>query len=80
MVVSRGVSLGTVGKLLLYALPYFFVFTVPMATLLGILLGFMRMSTDNEVTRPQSLGEWGSCGFCRPWRAWPSWHGWPPKF
>ena len=36
LVVTRGVGMGVVGRLLLYALPYFFVFAVPMATLLMV--------------------------------------------
>lgn len=56
LVVSRGVGLGVVGSLLLYALPYFFVFTIPMATLLGVLLAFLRLSSDNEVTALKAAG------------------------
>ena len=56
LVVTKGVSLGVVGRLLLYTLPYFFVFAVPMATLLGVLLGFMRMSADNEITALKASG------------------------
>lgn len=56
LVVSRGVELGVVARLLLYTMPYFFVFAVPMATLLGVLLGFMRLSADNEVTAAKAAG------------------------
>ncbi len=56
LVVSRGVGLSVVGRLLLYALPYFFVFTIPMATLLGVLLAFLRLSADNEVTALKAAG------------------------
>ncbi|MGD8560907.1 MAG: LPS export ABC transporter permease LptF [Desulfarculaceae bacterium] len=56
LVVRRGVGLDVVGKLLIYGLPYFFVFTVPMATLLGVLLAFMRLSSDNEITALKSAG------------------------
>lgn len=56
LVVTRGVSLGVVGQLLLYTLPYFFVFTIPMATLLSVLLGFLRLSSDNEITALKAAG------------------------
>ena len=56
LVVARGVGLDVVGSLLVYTLPYFFVFTVPMATLLSVLLAFLRLSTDNEVTAIKAAG------------------------
>ncbi len=56
LVVSRGVGLDVVARLLLYTLPYFFVFTVPMATLLGVLLAFLRLSSDNEITAIKAAG------------------------
>ncbi len=56
LVVTRGVGLNVVGRLLLYALPYFFVFTIPMATLLGVLLAFLRLSADNEIVALKAAG------------------------
>ena len=56
LVVTRGVGLEVVGRLLLYTMPYFLVFTVPMATLLGVLLGLLRLSADNELTALKSAG------------------------
>jgi len=56
LVVARGVGLDVVGRLLIYALPYFFVFTVPMSTLLAVLLAFLRLSSDNEVTALKAAG------------------------
>lgn len=56
LVVARGVGLDVVGRLLLYALPYFFVFTVPMANLLAVMLAFLRLSSDNEVTAVKAAG------------------------
>ena len=56
LVINKGVGLDVVGLLLFYMLPYFFVFTVPMATLLGVLLGFVRLSSDNEVTVMKASG------------------------
>jgi lipopolysaccharide export system permease protein len=56
LVVAKGVGLDVVGRLLLYTMPYFFVFTVPMATLLGVLLAFLRLSSDNEITALKAAG------------------------
>ncbi|MCB2189649.1 MAG: LPS export ABC transporter permease LptF [Deltaproteobacteria bacterium] len=56
LVVTRGVGLTVVLRLLLYTLPYFFVFTIPMATLLGVLLAFLRLSQDNEITALKAAG------------------------
>ena len=56
MVVSRGVGLDVVGRLLLYVIPYFLAHSIPMATMLAVLLGFMRLSSDNEITALKSAG------------------------
>ncbi|CAO0823589.1 lipopolysaccharide export system permease protein [Desulfarculales bacterium] len=56
LVVTRGVGLDVVGRLLLYTLPYFFVFTIPVATLLSVLLAFLRLSGDNEITALKAAG------------------------
>jgi lipopolysaccharide export system permease protein len=56
LVVTKGVGLDIVLQLLLYTLPYFFVFTIPMATLLGVLLAFLRLSSDNEITALKAAG------------------------
>jgi lipopolysaccharide export system permease protein len=56
LVVSRGVGLDVVGRLLLYTMPYFLVFTIPMATLLGVLIAFLRLSSDNEIVALKAAG------------------------
>ncbi|MCF8034486.1 MAG: LPS export ABC transporter permease LptF [Desulfarculaceae bacterium] len=56
LVVSRGVGLSVVGRLLLYTMPYFLVFTIPMATLLGVLIAFLRLSSDNEIVAIKAAG------------------------
>jgi lipopolysaccharide export system permease protein len=48
--------LADLGMLLLYSLPYFFVFTIPMATLLAVLLAFARLAHDNEITAMKTAG------------------------
>ena len=51
-----GSGLADFGKVLLYSLPYFFAFTIPMATLLAVLLAFARLAHDNELTAMKAAG------------------------
>ena len=54
--VSKGVSPHYLVKLLIYVLPATLVVTIPMATLVGILLSLGRFSTDNEITAMKAHG------------------------
>jgi lipopolysaccharide export system permease protein len=56
LVVSRGVPLMDVGRMILYLMPSFLVFTIPMAFLLAVLLAFGRFSADNEITVLKASG------------------------
>jgi lipopolysaccharide export system permease protein len=56
MVVNHGVSLGEVLGLIGYILPAFLELTLGMAVLLGVLLGFGRMSGDQEMTAARACG------------------------
>lgn len=49
LVVSRGVPLADVSRMIMYLVPSFLVFTIPMAFLLAVLLTFGRLSADNEI-------------------------------
>ncbi len=49
LVVSHGVPLADVSRMILYLVPSFLVFTIPMAFLLAVLLAFGRLSADNEI-------------------------------
>jgi lipopolysaccharide export system permease protein len=51
-----GSGLADFGKLLIYLIPYLFAFTVPMATLIAILLAFARLAHDNELTAMKAAG------------------------
>jgi lipopolysaccharide export system permease protein len=44
------------GRLFLYSLPYLLAFAIPMATLLGILLAFTRLVSDNEISALKAAG------------------------
>jgi lipopolysaccharide export system permease protein len=56
MVVNRGVSLRDVLAIVGYILPSFFELTFPMAVLLGVLLGFGRMSAERELIAARACG------------------------
>jgi len=53
---AGGSGLADFLKLLLYSLPYIFAFTVPMATLIAVLVTFSRLSLDNEITAMKAAG------------------------
>lgn len=56
LIVSYGVQLADVGLLLLYILPPFFVFTIPMSFLLAVLMAVSRLSSDSEITAMKAGG------------------------
>ena len=56
LIVSRGASIVLILNLLLYISPSFLVFTIPMAVLVATLLGFGRLSSDNEITAFKASG------------------------
>jgi lipopolysaccharide export system permease protein len=56
MVINKGVPFTETAKLFAYLLPAFLVITLPLALLLGILLGFGRLSTDSEIVALKSSG------------------------
>lgn len=54
--IAKDVSTVTIFKILIYLLPDLLSFTIPMATLMGILAGLSRMSTDSEIVAFKTLG------------------------
>jgi len=56
LVVNHGVGLGEVMALIGYIMPGFLELSFPMAVLLGVLLGFGRMSSDQELTAARACG------------------------
>src|SRR5882762_10711025 len=56
MVVNHGVTLGDVASLIGYIMPAFLELTFPMAVLLGVLMGFGRMSGDRELIAARACG------------------------
>jgi lipopolysaccharide export system permease protein len=49
LVITRGVPLSDIARMIGYLMPSFLVFTIPMAFLLAVLLAFGRLSADNEI-------------------------------
>jgi lipopolysaccharide export system permease protein len=56
MVVNKGVPPLEIVKLFLFLLPTFLVITLPLAFLLGVLLGFGRLSADSELIALKASG------------------------
>jgi lipopolysaccharide export system permease protein len=56
LLVNKGVSLFDIGKLLIYFLPSSLIFMIPIALLLGVLITFVRLSSDNEIVAFKASG------------------------
>ena len=56
MIVQKGVGLWDIIRLLGYTLPFLFVYIIPMTSFISILWGFLRLSSDNEVTALKASG------------------------
>lgn len=56
LVINKGVDTTSVGKLFLLLIPYLFTYTLPVATLVAVLLAFGRLSSDNEIIAIRSGG------------------------
>ncbi len=49
MIVNQRVGAGAVGLLLIYMMPYFLQYVIPMSVMMAVLLATLRMSGDNEI-------------------------------
>lgn len=56
MIVNQKVGIGPVLLLLLYTMPYFLQFVIPMSVMMAVLLALLRMSGDNEITALKAGG------------------------
>ncbi|MBW1868316.1 MAG: LPS export ABC transporter permease LptF [Deltaproteobacteria bacterium] len=56
LIISQGVGLSTVILMLVYSMPYFLIFVIPMSAMLAILLAFLRLSSDNEIIALKASG------------------------
>ena len=55
-VVNYDVDAWVIGLMLLYSVPFFLQFVIPMAVMMGILLAFLRLSSDNETVAMKACG------------------------
>ena len=60
MIVRNSASLGSILEIVFFTLPDMFTVTIPMAVLVGILLGLSRLAADSEITamRASGIGVW----------------------
>ncbi len=49
MVVNYGIGLIVILKILVYSTPFFLMYVIPMATMMAVLLTFLRLSGENEI-------------------------------
>ncbi|MFH1076166.1 MAG: LPS export ABC transporter permease LptF [Pseudomonadota bacterium] len=56
LIVTKGINPSYVGLLILYSMPYILMYTFPVSILMSVLLAFMRLSHDNEVTAMKASG------------------------
>ncbi|MGD8366903.1 MAG: LPS export ABC transporter permease LptF [Desulfobacterales bacterium] len=56
LIINYRIGLLTVCKMLLYSMPFFLEFIVPMAVMMAVLMTFLRMSSDNEIVALKAGG------------------------
>ncbi len=56
MAARNSASLGTVAKIFLFMLPNILSLSIPMAVLVGVLLGLSRLAADSEITAMRAVG------------------------
>jgi len=56
LMVNKGINLLDIARLIVYLLPSFMLFTIPIALLIAILIALGRLSADNEITAIKASG------------------------
>lgn len=56
LVINKGVSLSSIVKIVIFLMPSFLLFTLPIALLISILIAMGRLSADNELTALKTSG------------------------
>lgn len=56
MMVNKGISLWDISRLILFIMPSFLTFTMPISFLIAVLIGLGRLSEDNEITVLRAAG------------------------
>lgn len=56
LMVNKGINASDIAKLILFLMPYFLLFTIPIALLLAVLIGLGKLASDNEITAIKAAG------------------------
>ncbi len=56
LIVTHGVRASQVGRMVVYLLPDILAFALPAASLMAVVVGFLRLSADNEIIALKSCG------------------------
>ena len=56
LVVNYRIRLSTVGLMVVYSMPYFLEYIIPMSVMMAILLAILRLSGDNEIVALKACG------------------------
>ncbi len=56
LMVNKGIKVFDIAKLVLFLMPYFLLFTIPISLLLSVLIGLGKLSSDNEITAIKAAG------------------------
>jgi lipopolysaccharide export system permease protein len=56
LVINKGVDIFSVGKLFLFMMPALLTYTLPIATLIAVLMSLGRLSSDNEIVAIRASG------------------------
>lgn len=56
LMVNKGIKFSDIASLILFLMPYFLLFTIPISLLLAILTGMGRLASDNEIVALKGAG------------------------
>jgi lipopolysaccharide export system permease protein len=56
LIVTKGVGIGSVLSILVLTMPFLLVYIIPMSLLIAVLLTFLRLSSDHEITAMKNAG------------------------
>ncbi|MDD5343360.1 MAG: LPS export ABC transporter permease LptF [Smithella sp.] len=56
LVINKGVNVFSIARIIVFLLPSFMLFTIPIALLIAILIAMGRLSADNEITAIKTSG------------------------
>lgn len=56
LMVNKGINVFDIAKLILFLMPYFLLFTIPISLLLAVLIGLGKLASGNEITAIKNAG------------------------